>query len=192
MAARAFRRAYARNATWSAAVCLSDANAKETTMATEAEIEDKFWKALKSDMTVMLGIEDHGEDLQPMTAQLEGDDRRGPIWFFTSKETDLARDLGGGQAAVIAFAAKSHSLFATVHGDLVADNDRAMIDKLWTPFVAAWFEGGKDDPKLQLLRFDPSEAKIWLNENSLFAGVRILLGRDPKKDYGDKVAEVRL
>ena len=161
-------------------------------MPTEAEIEDKFWKALKSDMTVMLGIEDHGEDLQPMTAQLEDDDRRGPIWFFTSKETDLVRDLGAGQAGVIAFAAKSHSLFATVHGDLVADNDRSMIETLWNPFVAAWFEGGKDDPKLQLLRFDPAEAKIWLNENSLFAGVRILLGRDPKKDYGDKVAEVRL
>ena len=62
-------------------------------MPTEAEIEDKFWKALKSDMTVMLGIEDHGEDLQPMTAQLEDDDRRGPIWFFTSKETDLVRDV---------------------------------------------------------------------------------------------------
>ena len=160
-------------------------------MPTEAEIEDKFWKALKSDLTVMLGIEDHGEDLQPMTAQLESDDRRGPIWFFTSKETDLVRDLGAGQAGVIAFAAKSHSLFATVPGDLVPDNDRAMIEKLWTPCVA-WFEGGKDDPKLQLLRFDPAEAKIWLNENSLFAGVRILLGRDPKTDYSDKVAEVRL
>ena len=161
-------------------------------MPTEAEIEDKFWKALKSDMTVMLGIENHGEDLQPMTAQIEGDDGRGPIWFFTSKATELGRDLASSQAGVIAFAAKSHSLFATVHGDLVADNDRAMIDRLWNPFVAAWFEGGKDDPKLQLLRFEPDQAQIWLNENSLFAGVKMLLGSDPKEDYKDKVAEVHL
>lgn len=161
-------------------------------MSNDAEIEEKFWKALKSDMTVMLGIEDSGEDLQPMTAQLEGDATRGSIWFFTSKETDLAGDLGMGKAAVIAFASKNHQLFANVHGDLVPDNDRAMIETLWNPFVAAWYQDGKDDPKLQLLRFDPSDAKIWLNETSLLAGVKILLGRDPKKDYEGKVAEVRL
>ena len=63
---------------------------------------------------------------------------------------------------------------------------------LWNPYIAAWFEGGKDDPKLALLRFDAEKAEIWLNENSLFAGVKMLLGADPKQDYKDKVAEVSL
>ena len=42
---------------------------------------------------------------------------------------------------------------------------------LWNPFVAAWYKGGKSDPALALLRFDPQQAQIWLNENSLFTGV---------------------
>ena len=29
-------------------------------------------------------------------------------------------------------------------------------------------------------------------ENSTFAGIKMLLGRDPKKDYGDKTADVPL
>ena len=62
---------------------------------------------------------------------------------------------------------------------------------MWNSFVAAWFEGGKDDPKLQLVRLDPERAQVWLNENSLWAAVKLLLGRDPKKDYKDKVADVR-
>ena len=33
--------------------------------------------------------------------------------------------------------------------------DPKTIDRLWNPFVAAWFEGGKSDPKLALLRFEP-------------------------------------
>jgi hypothetical protein len=51
-------------------------------MPTPQQLEEKFWKALKSDMTVMLGL-DGVEDghARPMTAQLEHDDR-GPIWFF--------------------------------------------------------------------------------------------------------------
>jgi hypothetical protein len=52
--------------------------------------------------------------------------------------------------------------------------------------------GRQDDPKLQLIRLDADSAEIWLNENSLFAGIRMLLGSDPKEDYKDKVAEVSL
>lgn len=161
-------------------------------MTTETEIEEKFWKALKSDMTVMLGLTglDDGH-AQPMTAQL-GDEERGPIWFFSAKDVDLVRATGGGAPAMLHFASKGHDLFASVDGRLVPDNDRQTIDRLWNPFAAAWYEHGKDDPKLQLLRFEPRQGQIWLNENSAFAGVKMLLGIDPKKDYKDKVAEVEL
>ena len=161
-------------------------------MTDEVEIESKFWKALKSDMTVMLGlvgVED--EHSQPMTAQM-GEDPRGPIWFFTSKDTHLVQAMGQSQRAVASFSSKGHDVFASIHGELVLDNDRATIDRLWNRFVAAWYEGGKDDPKLQLLRLDPDRAQIWLNENNVFAGVKLLLGVDPKKDYQDKVAKVQL
>ena len=67
-----------------------------------------------------------------------------------------------------------------MQGELVADNDPIMIDRLWNRFVAAWFEGGQNDPNLQLLRFVPDRAQIWLNENNLLAGVKMLLGSDPK------------
>jgi general stress protein 26 len=83
---------------------------------------------------------------------------------------------------MLTFASKGHDLFATVDGRLEEDNDRETIDQLWSPFAAAWFEGGKDDPNLQLIRFDPISAQIWLNENSTFAGIKALLGRDPKRD----------
>jgi general stress protein 26 len=63
---------------------------------------------------------------------------------------------------------------------------------LWNPFAAAWYEHGKDDPKLALLRFDAERAEIWLDGSSLVAGVKALFGRDPKKDYQGKVAEVEL
>lgn len=161
-------------------------------MPSNSEIETKFWKALKSDMTLMLGLSGVEEGhAQPMTAQLD-EDRPGSIWFFTSKDTDLAEAMGARHEAVAHFADKGHDLFATLQGDLVVDNDPATIDRLWNRFVAAWFEGGKEDPKLLLIRFDPDRAQIWLNENSLFAGVKLLLGSDPKKDYQDKVADVRM
>ena len=82
-------------------------------------------------------------------------------------------------------------MFASIHGSLSISNDRAVIDRLWNPFIAAWFEG-KDDPKLVLLRFDADHAQVWLNESNLLAGVKLLFGVDPKEDYRDKVGDVNL
>lgn len=161
-------------------------------MTDRADIEKKLWKHLEKDMTVMLGLTGEHGHAQPMTAQFDGDAGRGPIYFFTSKETDLARTLEGRADAAIHFSSKGHDLFACIEGKLEAYNDPATIDRLWNKFIAAWFEGGKTDPKLLLLRFNPDEAQIWLNESSLLAGVKVLLGSDPKEDYKDKVAEVRM
>lgn len=160
-------------------------------MATPQELEAKFWKALQSDRTIFLGLDgvDDGH-AQPMTALTEGD--HGPLWFFTTKDNGLVQSLTQGHRAMAHFASKGHDLWATLHGDLTIDQDRAVIDRLWNPFVAAWYEGGKDDPKLQLLRLDVERAQIWLNENSMFAGLKMLIGIDPKKDYQDKVAEIPL
>lgn len=160
-------------------------------MATPRELEEKFWSALKSDRTMMLGL-DGVEDghARPMTAQVEGD--RGPIWFFTARDNHLVQKLPVGDRAVATFASKDHDLFATLHGSISIDNDRTTIDRLWNRFVAAWYEGGKDDPKLVLLRFDAEKAEIWLDASSIIAGIKMLLGADPKKDYRDRVGEVDL
>lgn len=160
-------------------------------MSKEADLAARFWKALKSDRTVMLGLPgfDDGR-AQPMTALFEGD-HSGPLWIFTSADNDMLTAVGEGREALIHFASKGHDLFAAVDGRLKVDTDYTTIERLWNPFVAAWFEG-KDDPKLRLLRFDPGHAQIWLNETSLFAGLKMLLGSDPKKDYADKVAETTL
>ena len=139
-------------------------------MPTTAEIEAKFWKSLKSDMTLMLGLAGSEEaHAQPMTAQLEAAER-GPIWFFTSTETDLAQVLGDRHDAVGQFASKGHDLFATINGVLRREDDRANIDRLWNPFVAAWFEGGKTDPKLLLL----DEVMAGLNPSEIDQAVALV------------------
>ncbi len=165
-------------------------------MSDPVEIQAKFWEAVKSDRTMMVGLSGLDDGMgQPMTAQLDEEangDRSGPIYFFTSSATDLAEATRGRHRAFINFASKDHELFAAIDGELVVDDDKATIDRLWNRFVAAWFKGGREDPELLLLRFEPRDAQIWLNEHSLLAGVKLLLGRDPKAEYKDKTAQVHL
>jgi general stress protein 26 len=140
----------------------------------------------------MLGVDgaENGH-FRPMIAITEHE-HTGPVWIFTAKDTAVARAVKDiRRRAMAAYSAKGHRLFATVHGTIELDQNRAMIEKLWNPFIAAWFDG-KNDPKLALLRFEAEHGEIWLNENSVLAGVRMLFGADPTQEYEDKVAKVRL
>ena len=158
-------------------------------MPTPQELEKHFWKALSSDMTVFLGCE--GAPPRPMAAIHENE--RGPIWFFTSKDSELGEALRDGpKTGLLTFASKGHDLWASATGPIAEVNDRATIDRLWNPHVAAWYENGKDDPKLLLARYDAQEAHIWEDASSLVAGIKTLFGRDPKEDSKDKDAQVRL
>lgn len=160
-------------------------------MTTPDDLQKRFWKALASDRTLMLGL-DGVEDghVRPMTGLVDGE--HGPIWFFTSSDNDLVRLLPQGDRAIAAFTSKGHELFATVHGRLSLEDDRGVVDRLWNPIIAAWYPEGKTDPTLRLLRLDGERAEIWQNESSVFAGIRLLLGADPRESYRDKVAEVPL
>lgn len=161
-------------------------------MADEAEITAKFWKALKSDRTMFLGLASGEEDghARPMTAQIEGDEG-GPIWFFAATDNAMVKNITPGTRAMGHFASKGHDIWATIHGTLSTTQDRDLIDRLWNPFVAAWYTG-KDDPKIILIRLDPADAEIWIDASSAIAGIKMMIGIDPKKDYKDKVAEVTL
>ena len=158
-------------------------------MTTQDELKERFWKTLGSDMTMMLGVVNVEDGhARPMTAQLDG--KEGPIWFFSSTDTALFKNLDKSNHGVATFVSKNNDLYATIHGRLTLDNSPAMIDKLWNSYVAAWYEGGKTDPKLALLRFELDHGEIWLNASGILAGIKMILGSDPKKEYKDNVAQV--
>ena len=161
-----------------------------------------FWKALDDSPFMMLGLEGVEDDLtRPMSAQIDvpagGDkDDGGTIYFFASKSDGVGQSVVPGNRAVATFAAKNHGLFAHVHGSLVETNDRAVIDRLWNPFVAAWYKDGNDDTDLSLLRFDTEKAVIWEADkgSTLKAtALKALFNVDPGKEHSkDHKADVSL
>jgi general stress protein 26 len=157
---------------------------------TPEELKSRLWKALSSDRTLMLGLRSNGGHLVPMTAQVEHE--RAPVWIFSSVDNALVEGSKRDNSALASFASKGHELFAMLHGSLQADNDPVVIDRLWNPFVAAWYKGGKSDPSLVLLRFDLTEAQVWLAETGLLTGLKLLLGADPQREFADRQARVSL
>lgn len=126
------------------------------------DIKHQFWKALADSPNVMVALHGGHEHSVPMRAQLDKD-AHGAVWFFTSRDNRLA----SGGRAMAQFAAKGHDLFACIDGTLAPESDRAILDRLWSNPVEAWYPDGKDDPNLLLLRFDLADAEIWTADISV-------------------------
>ena len=159
--------------------------------APEVELKKLFWRELRDSPFMMLGLQGIEDSrTRPMTAQVdvpEGGDKDdgGPIYFFGSKSESLVTEMGQSHAAVATYASKGHDLFAHVHGQLVLDEDRAVIERLWNPIIASWYKDGKDDPDLALIRFDTDNAEIWKAETGATlkaAAMKALFNIDPGKE----------
>ncbi|BBB09701.1 pyridoxamine 5'-phosphate oxidase family protein [Sphingopyxis sp. EG6] len=151
------------------------------------DIKQQFWKALAASPYVMVGRAGERAHHIPMNAQLD-EDADSAFWFFTSTDNRLA----GGGPAMAQFASKGHDLFACISGTLVRENDRSVLDKLWSNGVAAWYEGGKDDPKLLLLRFDLGDAEIWTADPGIKGIFKLMTGMTMKEGELGQHAEVAL
>ena len=168
----------------------------------DTRLRKAFWEALDDSPFVMLGLEGV-EDTQtrPMTAQVDvpedGDkDDGGQIYFFASKTDGVGKAVTANDRAVATFAAKNHGLFAHIHGTLTLSDDRAVIERLWNPFIAAWYKDGKTDPDLQLIKFNTENATIWEAEKSSTlkaTALKALFNVDPGKEHSaDHKADVTL
>ena len=151
------------------------------------DIKQQFWKALADSPYVMLGATGEREHHLPMNAQLDKD-ANSAFWFFTATDNRLA----AGGPAMAQFAAKGHELFACISGTLVRENNRAVLDKLWNNSIAAWYPGGKDDPKLVLLRFDLDDAEIWTADPGVKGMFKLATGMTMKDGDLGKHTEVAL
>lgn len=151
------------------------------------DIKQTFWKELADNPTLMIGLEDSHAHAIPMTVQLDKDNS-GYVHFFHTKSGRLA----GGGRAMAQYASKGHDLFACVSGTLTPVADRALVEKYWSKPVEAWYEGGKDDPDLLMLRFDLDDAEIWTAEAGITGLFKLMTGKTIKHGEMGGHAEVAL
>lgn len=154
-------------------------------MTDSCDIIERFWEELDKSPFLMLGIPEQKAHSLPMTAQFDKD-YPNSIFFYTRKDNRLVENLvPGANKAMAQFSAKGHDFFACVEGNLSAINDPALRDKFWSNAVSAWFEGGKDDPNLAMLRLDLQNGEFWEADFDLEGAVKMIFGGKIDQDKAE-------
>ena len=88
-------------------------------------------------------------------------DDKGNLWFISSKKSNKNFEIGHDDEVQLIFAKNSDAHFLSVFGKAIIYKDKAHIDELWTPIAKAWFEEGKEDPDVTVIKVEPKDCYYW-------------------------------
>ncbi|WP_462252515.1 pyridoxamine 5'-phosphate oxidase family protein [Ferruginibacter sp.] len=102
---------------------------------------------------------DDGSTCRPMSTQGVDDD--GTLWFFSAKDSDKNREIKENNHVQLFYSHPGKMSYMVVNGTAEILFDKNKIEELWSPLVKTWFQGGKDDPNLSLIKITPVSAYYW-------------------------------
>jgi general stress protein 26 len=144
-------------------------NLETPPMADEKNPRDKLYEMIdKVKIAVLTTVEkDGGLHSRPMSNQEA--DENGDLWFFLDKTSALAETIKANPKVALGYSDPSGDNYVSVSGSGELVTDRGTIDAKWTEDVAAWFEGGKQNPNVALLKVNPDEGEYWDTSSSALA-----------------------
>ncbi|GAB2591221.1 pyridoxamine 5'-phosphate oxidase family protein [Microlunatus antarcticus] len=86
----------------------------------------------------------------------------GDLWFFTEDPSPKTAQVRANDQVNVAIQAGHGWLSISGRGSV--SQDQAKIDELWSTGAEAWFEGGRDDPAVALLRVQGVTAEYWTSK----------------------------
>ena len=100
---------------------------------------------------------------RPMSTQ--GIDDDGTIWFFSRKDSDKNIQLEAENKIYLMYMDTGNQHYLSITGTAEIVVDLVKTEELWSPIAKAWFNKGKDDPELTLIKVKPSEGHYWDTKN---------------------------
>jgi general stress protein 26 len=107
---------------------------------------------------------DDGATARPMTA-LEVDEH-GNIWFFSEIDSIKNTEIKSNKHVQLIFSEPSKNSYLIVNGEAEILTNKSKIYDLWSPMCSIWFEGGKDDTSISVIKVSTKMAYYWDVEGS--------------------------
>ncbi len=124
--------------------------------------------------------------IRPMSVQ--DIDDQGNFWFLSADDSHKNEELDQDDRVQLLFQGSAHSDFLSIYGKATVSRDRQKIDELWEPIIKTWFTGGKDDPRITVIKVEPEEGYYWDNKHgNAVAFAKMMVGAAIGKTLDDSI-----
>ena len=115
-------------------------------------------------------------------------DDEGNLWFLSASDSRKNQELAIDPSVKLYFQGSKHSDFMRLNGQASISRDKAKIEELWSKIVETWFTGGKDDPRVTVIKVTPTDGYYWdTKHGTMVAGVKMLIGAALRKTLDDSI-----
>jgi len=127
------------------------------------EHKQLIWNLIKDIKVGMLVTKETNEEdsIRARPMSLVQDAYDGTLYFYTSKNASKAFEVEQDRDVCLTFSSPSDNVYVSLTGKGRISNDKDLIDKYWNPYVAAWFENGKENPEVSILIVKISKGEHW-------------------------------
>ncbi|WDF54093.1 pyridoxamine 5'-phosphate oxidase family protein [Mucilaginibacter sp. KACC 22063] len=101
--------------------------------------------------------------VRPMSIQKIDDE--GNFWFLSAKDSHKNEEIGVDPFVHLLFQGSAHSDFLNIYGLAEISDDKEKIKELWEPILKTWFTEGEDDPRISVVKVEPTEGYYWDNKH---------------------------
>jgi general stress protein 26 len=88
----------------------------------------------------------------------------GDLYFLTQDPSGKTAQVRSSDQVNVA--AEGNGNYVSISGTASVTKDAALIDELWNVHAEAWFEGGREDPSVALLKVHADSAEVWTTDGS--------------------------
>lgn len=88
------------------------------------------------------------------------------IWFIGDKTSDVVKDIQNNPKVGLSYATQDEKNYVSVSANAELSEDKDKLEELWSPVYNAFFEHGKEDPDVQLIKVVPHGVECWLSGSS--------------------------
>jgi len=159
-------------------------------MTTNPSDQHTLWNLIKDIKFGML-THRHSDGMlhsHPLTTQNQSADEGSRLYFFVSRNSDIARRLQQDSNVNVSYADPGQDSYVSLSGQGAVVDDGAKKAALWSPMAKAWFQGPAD-PDLALLEISIRHAEYWDVKESkmvqLAKMAKAALTGEPPKSLGE-------
>lgn len=123
---------------------------------------------------------------RPMAVQKIDDE--GNLWFLSASDSYKNLHIQNDNVVQLLFQGSSYSDFLSLFGMATVSTDKNKIQELWEPILKAWFTDGVDDPRITVIKIEPTEGYYWDNKHgNVVAFIKTAVGAALGKTLDDSI-----
>lgn len=131
-------------------------------------------KKLTEKAGVCFFVTNIGKNAHSIPMALQEVDDEGTLWFISSSESTHNQNLEKDATTQLYFLNNGSYEYVFIQGQAEVSKDRALIEKYYSHFADAWFDG-KDDPRITVIGVKPDDGYYYeTKDNKVFAMAKMV------------------